>query len=133
MSWVNFKIIETNKREVKNYMTSIKLLFNHNSILYSINLITYDWSSIIQSVLLGEVYFINLSSNYINYNCIFHNQGMGISERTEKLALSGILVFIVMLLVAILACCRGSINAVKDKGINILLFSLWAIYPDLCQ
>ena len=70
MSWVNFKIIETNGREVKNYMTSIKILFNHNAVLYAINLITFNWAAIIQNILVAEVFIINSASNLINYNCI---------------------------------------------------------------
>jgi len=73
-------------------MTSIKLLFNHNAVLYAINLITYNWHDIIQNVLVVEVYIINSASNLINYNCIFHNNGFGVSERTEKLIISYILV-----------------------------------------
>jgi len=35
--------------------------------------------------------------------------------------------------IAIISCVKGSINAIKDKGINVMLFSLWAIYPDMCH
>ena len=115
-------------------MTSIKLLYNHSAILFAINEINYRWDRIVADALRLEGTLVRWASNMLEYPCIFNNSTYDIDVRKEKLVLAVIFLGCVMMTL-IIRCLilKGFDQTSIDKAINVMIFSAWSIYPDLCH
>ena len=140
LSRLNVKITATGDRQYKSFLKQIKMIINHCIVLAAISNIKYNWSELLGDILNAQGYIIMLGSKFIDFGCLVAGSGIEDPEFYyffKRLLFTLLFPFAMIIFMAfvlsLISCKKGSMNAIRDQMICIVVVTLWLFHPDVCH